>query len=331
MIDGLTEDTGSEGLTLEAAGEAISGLLSGIVPEDKQQRRAPAPKTETPEGEQTDDEGKEARPESEVESKETDEAPEPPKTEPRKLKVKLPEGEQELPEDEVVKGYLRTADYTRKTQELAEKRKAHEAEETAVKQERQRYAIQLAQLDELLTQATPPEPDWDSLRADPAVFTATYAEWKLQQETREKVRAERQKAEEKVMQDRIAEHNAMLQREREALLAAVPAWSDPDVAKREMTDLVEYASGHGFTPEELNAVTDHRVIKILRDAAAFKKAQAKAPVIEKKIEHAKVMAPGSTTAPKKEVTDLTRAKQALAKTGSLRDAGAAISLLLAED
>lgn len=37
----------------------------------------------------------------------------------RKLKVALPEGEVELDESELVKGYMRQADYTRKTQEAA--------------------------------------------------------------------------------------------------------------------------------------------------------------------------------------------------------------------
>jgi hypothetical protein len=45
----------------------------------------------------------------------------------RKLKVALPDGEVELEESELVKGYMRQADYTRKTQEVARAKAEAEA------------------------------------------------------------------------------------------------------------------------------------------------------------------------------------------------------------
>lgn len=330
MSDGLTEDTGFTELSLDAAGQAIEGLLSGE-PEDEQLSKAPTA-AETDAADETDDADDTKPDASDVESDDDDdESVDTAATEPRKLRVKVNGEEQELPEDEVVKGYSRTADYTRKTQELAEQRKAFEAEATAVRAERERYASQLAQLEEVLKQSTPAEPDWDTLRnEDPAVFAATYAAWKQHQESLDKVAAERQRAEQKVRDDYLAEHKAMLAREQEQLLAAVPAWKDPEVAKREQAALITYATSQGYTEDEIRAVTDHRVIKILRDAAAHQSAMKKAPEIEKRIEKAKTLAPGASGTPKREVTELTRHKQALAKTGSLRDAGAAIALLLDE-
>lgn len=334
-MPGQDQDT-SVSLTLHDAGSAIAGLLSDDISiEDKQPAEAkstpepvvetdddaPEPEALTEDESQVEDEG-----DDDVDDDEEIESAAPP--EPRKLKVKLPDGEQELPEDEVVNGYLRTADYTRKTQKLADERKAFEAEAQAVAAERQRYAAQLAQLDELLTDTVSAEPDWDTLKQeDPAVFAATYAAWDQQQKQLGKVRAERARAEQQVQADYVAQMQNHLRAEATKLVEAIPEWKDPEKAKADRSKLVSYAETMGYTPDELAQVTDHRVIRILRDAALYRDSLAKKPAIEQKIERVKVQAPGSSVQPKV-VSRLTRKKQRLAKTGSLRDAGAVIAELL---
>lgn len=341
-IAGQSEGT-SEPLTLHDAASAITGMLSddyNVEVEDKQTgdaNRTPDETTETVEtpdetdsNETTDDEQQVDSEDADetVDDAEADDSTTPP--EPRKIRVKLPDGEQELPEDEVARGYLRQADYTRKTQELADKRKAFEADAQAVVGERQRYATQLAQLDELLTSAAGDEPDWDSLRnEDPAVFAATYAAWDHQQKRIAAVRAERQRAEQQVQADHVERLRTHIQAEAEKLVEAIPEWKKPDTAKAEREKIADYARSYGYTDQELGAVTDHRLIRILRDAMLYRQGQNKKPAIEKKIEQAKVLAPGSSAKPRV-VPDLTKAKQRLAKTGSMQDAGAVIAQLLDE-
>ena len=322
-------------LSVSAAGTTIASLLSEKKPEDKPTSEAPRPEPTT-----TDEveEGVEAEPEAtddsehqsvdEEENVDDEEVEELPTPAPRKLKVKLPDGEQELPEEEVVKGYLRTADYTRKTQELADKRKSFEAESTAVRGERQRYALQLASLDQLLTDSAGSEPDWDTLRnEDPATFAATYAAWDQHQKRIAAVRSERTQAEAKVFADQAEQMKQFLTAEAVKLTDAVPEWKNTETAKKDMQTISAYARSQGYTDEELHAVADHRVFKILRDAMLFQQSQAKKPEIEKKIAEAKVLAPGSAQQ-KKPTSELTRRKQALAKTGSVDDAAAALALML---
>lgn len=333
MPDVLAEDTGRDA-SLDAAAAAINSLLSAD-PEEKPTREAPrkpapadVPVDEEAEPEVADDTEQAA---TDDESIDDDEQADPAASQPRKLKVKVNGQEIEVTEDEAVKGYSRTEDYTRKTQELADKRKQFESEAEAVRGERQRYAAQFAELEKVLKDATPAEPDWDTLRnGDPAVFAATYAAWKQHQERIEAVSAERARAEQKVLADQTTQVRELLQREAAKLVEAIPAWKDAEVAKTEKAKVAEYARSQGYTDAELASVMDHRVIKILRDAMLFRAAQQKKPAIESKIEKAKVMAPGSTNAQRREVSDLTKAKQALAKTGSLHDAGAAIAMLLGE-
>jgi hypothetical protein len=331
MIDGQHGDTGDA--TLEAAGAAIESLLSGE-PEDKKTREAPR-KSEAPtdtevetDTAETTDGSEEEQPTPEDESDEIEEEPEPTEPEPRKLRVKVAGEELELPEDEVVKGYSRQADYTRKTQELAKEREAFSTEADAVRAERQRYASQLAKLEEVLTHATPAEPDWDTLReGDPAVFAATYAAWDQRQKEISAVSAERARADQKVQADNLDARRNLVKQEGQKLVAAIPSWSDPEIAKTEQKAIAEYARSLGFEDDDLNAVTDHRLVLLLRDGMNFRKAEKSKPAIDKKIEKARVVAPGSP-ATRREVSELTRAKQALAKTHSLKDAGDAIDQLL---
>jgi len=76
--------------------------------------------------------------------------------EPRqRYKVKASGEEVEVELDELIKGYQQGTDYTKKSQALAEQRKAIEAERghlEQVKQERQAYAQKLQASDSFLTQ-----------------------------------------------------------------------------------------------------------------------------------------------------------------------------------
>jgi hypothetical protein len=328
MIDGQ-EGTSSDA-SLETAGAAIGALLSGIEPEEKQEREAPRKPAQEAEAESTTTEDTEQSESGEQSN--DDEQLEVDDQQPQKFKVRVDGQDEEVPLDELLKGYSRTADYTRKTQQLSEEKKAFSTEAEAVKGERQRYATALAQIEEVLESAQSAEPDWESLKAgDPAVFAATYAAWDQQQKQLAAVKAERARADAKVQSDKVEEHKAHLRSESERLVAAVPEWRDPEVAKTEGKQLMEYAKSKGFTPEDMAAVTDHRVFLILRDAMQHQQAIKNKPALREKIEKVRVMGPSNNSPQRREVSDLTKAKQALAKSGSLADAGAAIALMFSDD
>jgi hypothetical protein len=245
--------------------------------------------------------------------------------EPRKLKVKLPDGEQELPEDEVVKGYLRTADYTRKTQALAEETKAFRAKEAEVSAQAAQYATQLSQLAEALKQQSPQEPDWNKLREEnPAEFAETWAAWQHHTQQMTKIEAARKEAIDRVTQDQIKHLNAHLESERAKLVEALPAWKDEAVATREREALYKFAQEKGgYTEAELNQVVDHRVMLLLRKAYLYDKAQSARPAVTAKIDAVKAATPGpASTTRRPPTSERTKAKQRLAQTGSIRDAAA---------
>jgi hypothetical protein len=318
--------------SLETAAAAIEKRLSGT-PEDSLKPKAEA----TPKAEVATEE---LPPAAEVEAAEVSSEPAaddaaPDAVQPRKLKVKLPEGEQEIAEDEVVKGYLRQQDYTRKTQEAAALRKQHEAELSAAKAERLRVAEELTRANDLIKQWTPEEPDWAELQktAEPGEYAAIYARWDQHKKQLAELERQQNEALARVHADKVKEYEQHLETEREKLFEAIPTWKDEKVRDADRKAVGEFALTQGFTPEDLSAVNDHRAMKVLFMAYQFDKmqkdAKAAAAKAGKTVEPTRVIAPkGGVTPPKdKAATAKAEAMKNLKKTGSIDAAAAAFRAL----
>jgi len=160
--------------------------------------------------------------------------------------------------------FLRQADYTRKTQELAEHRRALEAERQALTRRAGAGAgedrARLAALDHYLAEFQ--EVDWQAhAAADPQGAERLWAKFEALARTRERLaeavthgesRAELEAAREAA--ERMAETGRTLARE-------IDGWS-PDTAAK----LVEYAQAFGVTMEELAEMADPRLWKLLHKA-----------------------------------------------------------------
>lgn len=322
MADKTTGDT-SESLTPSSAASLFEDLFSDET-EETQDGESQEENGDN-ESEHVGDESEEVETEAEAEDPDdVEEEDGESETEPQTLKVKLPDGEQELPVEEVIKGYLRTADYTRKTQALADERKAFVGEQESVRGERTTLATQLTQLTEALKNMTPAEPDWDTLRVEsPAEFPTLWADWQRHSARLAKVEEARKKAVEAVTSDQIAHMKQYVASEETKLLEVIPAWKDAAVSKKERAELHAFAITSGYTTDELSQVYDHRVMSLLRKAMLYDKGVAKKPAVQAKIDKVKVATPG----PKNQVgrtpaSKRARAEQRFAKTGSVRDAAA---------
>lgn len=250
-------------------------------------------------------------------------------TKPEVFTVKVDGKEVEVTLDELQKGYSRTQDYTRKTQQLAEARKAAETELQAIRAEREQYAQLLGALSEQVKTAAEPKIDWDRLyQEDPIEYVR---QREVMRENREKaaaIQAEQQRLAEIAQQEQMQQFQAVKAKESEALLEALPAWKDPAKAKAEKAMLVEFGQKMGFTPQELGNIFDHRVVLALRKAALYDQMQAKRqgikPVVNNGPRPAKPGAAGRVS----QMSETARATQRLAKTGRVDDAASAIELLL---
>lgn len=325
-INAPESDGTSTELTVSDAAQKYEGLLSGLEDNaDDEYTASPDENAEdAPQDEEPAEEVDTAEESDETPEEETDDEPE----QPVSYRVKVNGEEVEVPLPELLAGYSRTSDYTRKTQELSALRKQHEQEFTAVQAERNEYAQSLAQLRAALDSAGA-EPDWAQLRQEnPEEFAATYAAWQQHKERIAAVEAEQRRVyalQQQAHQKQLAEY---VKQEQEKLLTAIPEWKDSKLAATEKKALVEYAQGIGFSDEELAQVVDHRAVNLLRKAYLYDKLQAAKPAAQKKVAAVKAARPGTSGQIRRQTTEQTRAKQRLAKTGRVRDAA---DVLLALD
>ena len=212
-----------------------------------------------------------------------------------RYRVKVDNEELEVDLDELIKGYSRTSDYTKKTQTLAEQRKQVEAERTKIEEAaklRDTYAQRLQVIEQMLS--TQPEEDLTALKdSDPVGYAIKVAEKMEREKQLAAVRQER----ESVQARQVAEQQENLKRhlaqEAERLRAAIPDMADDvkgEVIRKEIRD---YAKSVGWSDQELSQVYDHRAVLTLYRAMQFEKLMKGKPVAQKKVAEApKALKPG---------------------------------------
>jgi hypothetical protein len=248
---------------------------------------------------------------------------------PQVFTVKVDGKEVEVTLEELQKGYSRTQDYTRKTQQIAEVRKQTEAELQEVRAEREQYAQLLGALQAQVQQAAQPQVDWDRLyNEDPIEWVRQRELARENQEKAVAIQSEQQRLAQLSQREQLQQREALLAQEQEALVAAIPEWKDAKKAQAEKAMLVQFGQKIGFTPDDLKNVVDHRAVVMLRKAALYdqmmsKRGQIK-PVTNNGPRPAKPGAAGRVSSN----TEAMRAQQRLAKTGRVDDAADAIYKLL---
>lgn len=252
---------------------------------------------------------------------EVDEEEEQPET-PRYY-IKVDGEEQEVTLDELRNGYQRQADYTRKSQALAEQRKAYEANLQAIQSEREQYSqaleVMAAQQKNELAQYE--NIDWKTLKEDDPM---EYMEKRLEfQEARDKivrVQQEQQRVAAEQQQRVQQQLSEIMQTEFTKLKEALPSYADPSSNLK--NELRDYGLSLGFSQQDLDSISDHRVVLVLhkamlQDRAAqgtVRKAKSSKPVPKV----VKSGTPESKTQRSKKASQQRRER--LAKTGSTRDA-----------
>jgi hypothetical protein len=307
------DDTNPQGSakTVDQAAAQIFGMLDPQQPEDGQVEEVAA--EETAEYVESEPEEMEAASEEAVEAEE-----------PPRYRVKVDNEEVEVTLDELLKGYSRTSDYTKKTQTLAEQRKQVEAERQRIEEAaklRDQYAQRLSVIEQML--ASQPEEDLATLKeTDPIGYTMKIAERMEREKQVQAIRAEQQQLAQKQQaeyQENLRRHLAL---EAEKLSQAIPEMSDPvkgEVIRKEIKD---FARAIGWSEQELAQIYDHRAVLALYKGLQHEKLQKSKPVATKKVAEApKMLKPGTTgkqtTAEQDAVKKL---QQRLAKTGDRRDA-----------
>lgn len=247
--------------------------------------------------------------------------------------VKIGGKEEQVQLKEAIAGYQRQADYSRKTAELAEQRRAMAAEFMQVQQERHTYAQLLTALEQRLVESAPKDIDWENLRlTDPLEYALKREEWREQQEQMLAIQQEQQRLlmvraqqEQEALRGQIGE-------EVQLLAQRLPAAKDPKQWTQTQQRLREYGKTLGYSDEELSMAYDHRAVVALYKAMEYDRLMSKKGKVMGRVpapaQPKAVISAGSANRPPRQVTEVTRAKQRLAQTGSVRDAAAVFEKLL---
>lgn len=250
---------------------------------------------------------------------------------PQKFTIKVDGKDVEVTLDELRNGYQRQADYTRKTMEISEARKAAEAEINQARQERQVYAQQLQTFQQQLGQALGEQQNinWQQLlETDPV----EYLKQQHLFQQRQAALYQSQQEQQRIWQQQQAEQADHIQKfvsgQQEALLAKLPDWKDEGKAKAEKEELKAFLKANAFDDNEIQSVIDHRHIVVARKAMMYDRLMAKAQAANKKVQAlpAKVERPGVTETGN--VDKRSSAFQRLSKTGRVEDAAAAFASIL---
>jgi hypothetical protein len=236
-------------------------------------------------------------------------------------RVTVDGNEIEVTQDELLNGYSRQQDYTRKTQELANQRKLIEQQAQELQQRDAIYAQLLPKMEAQLKGELVNEPDWNSLYDDdPIAYVREKQIWDEKKEKLTAVSAEQQRLQQEAYVQQQQQIAHVVQEGQQRILQIIPEWKNAEIASKEKSAIRDYGINVlGYSAQEMDAIYDYRALLGLRNAwlnsktveATKKKPTQKAP--------ARVARPGSTSR-KKSLAPAQRAKQVLAKTGKVQDA-----------
>ena len=238
---------------------------------------------------------------------------------------------QEYKIDDLIKGSLRQADYTRKTQALAEQRKGMEtaqqqytAESQAVQAERQQYINALSQIIQSSAQGLDQfaRIDWEALKEEDHIeYLSKKDEYREAQEKVQQHQFAMQQAQQRQGVESEHQHRIMLQQEHKALVDKHPDWADDDKRRELGSKLRDYAMSEGYSQEELSNLYDHRALLILDKAMKYDALQS-SDIRGKKVKNKpKVMRSGKGVQKSEESRTKRKAKmKRLQSTGHVDDA-----------
>lgn len=308
-------------------GSIESAISQLIQPEPEEQ----PVETQEVEEDSYDEEQEDYEPEQddEVEEDYEEDAEEADSEEPETFTVKVDGVEQRVTLEDLKRGYSGQQYVQQGMQQVAEMRKQFEQIAGDFLNEREQAKAIFAQVQNLQIPSAPVPPNVELAETDPFRYSAEKAKYDVAANEYQQKLAEIQQALEGNSQAEQQARNAYLQREMETLKQAIPDFADPEKAQNLRNSMFKVSQEtYGFDPQEIAAITDSRVLRVLHDAIQFRAAQGgKEQAIKKaKAKPKRTVKPGAKkTASNRDSQRQARSK--LKRSGSIQDA---MSLILNE-
>lgn len=274
--------------------------------------------------EESQEEPQQEEPDQEDKDSSTEEEEAPKEEEPeRVIKIKHDGVEIEKPESEIISLAQQGFDYTQKTQKLADERKHVETMAKTIKEHEVAFQKQvevhgaliqeiaeIAAIDKQLGQYQ--NLNWQQLSdSDPVEAQKLFFSYNQLQVQRGQAIAAINSRKQELDNAQKSVREKHLELGRQKLEKEIPGWNQ-DMAKEIAATGAEY----GFSPDELSNLTDPRAVKLLHDAAQWRKLQASKPVVDKKVATASpTVKPGAKNSATVDKAKYAQAKEQLRKTG----------------
>jgi Tfp pilus assembly protein PilN len=315
----MSENTNPQGSVDNSVSGAANAFMSFLEPQAEEAKAQPEPSAEQSE-EYSDASQFE---EQDVSAEEAESQEEVVEEQPR-YRVKVSGEEVEVSLDELLNGYSRTADYQKKTQSLAEQRKAVEADRVKIDEAaktRETYAQRLQVIEQLLQQQDQGQ-DLALLKSeDPIAYAVAMAEKMERDKQLQAVQMERQRVQQEQQSHQQIQLQKHIQAEQAKLVEAIPEFKDDVKAEVIRRDIRNYAKAQGFTDQELSQVYDSRAVLALYKAAQYDKLMAGKGVTSKKVANApKTIRPGTSNPQSSENETFKKERAVLRQSGNKKDA-----------
>ena len=288
--------------------EAQEAILSLLEPEEEKPQEEETEPTEVEES-QPEEEDESFEEEEEEESEEEDESEPADEEDDEELYAVTVDGEEVgVSLDELMKGYSRQSDYTKKTQQVAEDRREMESlqekynsEIAQIQAERNQYVQMLGNIVQQssgeLEKFT--NVDWQSLKEnDPIEYVTKREEYREAQEKIQGIQQQQAQAQRAQQVEMSRARATMLQEERGKLVEVLPEMGSDEARPGKVKELQTYALGQGFTQEELDGLIDHRSVIVLEKARKYDEMQKANPKAKKLKNKPRVIRSGSGTTKK---------------------------------
>ena len=244
--------------------------------------------------------------------------------------VKVDGEDYEVSLEELQSGYSRQQAFTKRSQELAEQRKAFEAQQSETQQLRDASAQQLELLTQQIQQTTPQEPDWVGLARE--VTAEEYNAIKAQYDSQKAALAQAEQERQRIAQEQQAEQAEAMKKhlatQRDEMMNRIPSWQDEATRNEERLEVIKYAQRRiGFSEEEISNASDARAIELLYKAWKWDNLQEKKPSVKKRTRKAPKMAKAGQPKTKAQVQSRSR-QQALERLNNEKSIDAAVNYLM---
>lgn len=242
----------------------------------------------------------------------------------RLFTVKVNGRDQQVPLNELIRGYSGQAYIQQGMRQVAEEKQQVSQVYSALQAERQQIA-QFAQAMQTgnLPMQQPQMPDEALLQRDPIGYLEARVRYDKDLAAYQQAQMAVQELSSRQAQAEQQTRAAFLAEQQQLLTQAIPAFAKPETAAKAKQDLVQAGMEiYGYSLDELREVADHRALRVLHDAAQYRRLMSGKAVAEKRAEQPKTptVKPGAKVAPQQgKRVQAEKAKAQMKRSGSVDD------------